>query len=367
MTLRPILLALALLSAAGLPLLLPAARACAPVPPKGQHVEIADETAIIIWDAAGKTQHFIRRASFRTQARDFGFLIPTPTEPKLAEAGDRAFAELKALTAAQVITRVLKRDPRAPAAGAGAPPGGVQVLQLARVAGLDTAVLGADDPAKLNSWLGKHGYPSSPALERWLAPYVKKQWKITAFKVPRGSEAAGVGTSALRMTFQAPRPFFPYREPEDQREGNPTKGPRKLRVYFLGEARVRGTLGDKGVWSGKAVWAGPVPAGKRQELLDVLKLPAQTPPTAWWLTELEDNSSPRPGTDEVYFSPSEDQSPVARQPVTNYVYRDEELPPVEWDRTGLILLYTLPGLMLIVVIALTAWMLLTRKKRQPHV
>jgi hypothetical protein len=369
MTPRAVLISLALLSTAGLPLLLPAARACAPVPPKGQHVEIAEESAIILWDAAGKTQHFIRRASFKTQARDFGFLVPTPSEPKLTEVGDQAFSSLETLTAPQVITRTLKRDRQARGVGAEAPlPGGVQVLQVTRVAGLKAAVLKADDPSTLNGWLGEHGYPSSPALERWLAPYVEKHWTISAFRVPREAESPGVGTSALRMTFETARPFFPYREPEDQREGSAARAPRLLRVYFLGESRVQGTLGEKGAWPGRVVWAGPVPADRRQGLLPLLKLPARQPPAAWWLTEFEDRSAPRPGTDEVYFSPSEDQSTVVRDPETRIVYVDEEgLPPLELHGTDWALLYALLGLFLVVIIAVAAWLLLTRKNRHPHV
>ena len=55
--------------------------ACAPAPREGQIVEIADESAVIIWDSASQTEHFIRRASFKTEATDFGFLVPTPSQP----------------------------------------------------------------------------------------------------------------------------------------------------------------------------------------------------------------------------------------------------------------------------------------------
>jgi hypothetical protein len=72
---------------------------CAAVSRARQRVEIADESAIIIWDASTKTEHFIRRASFTTPADDFGFLVPTPTKPALAEASDSAFSYLERLTA----------------------------------------------------------------------------------------------------------------------------------------------------------------------------------------------------------------------------------------------------------------------------
>src|SRR5688500_14730084 len=77
--------------------------ACAVAPPDNHPVAIADESAIIVWDAATKTQHFIRRASFNTEAPDFGFLVPTPSRPALAEADDKAFEQLALITAPRVI------------------------------------------------------------------------------------------------------------------------------------------------------------------------------------------------------------------------------------------------------------------------
>jgi hypothetical protein len=56
--------------------------ACCPVPPSGKPVVNADQTVIMIWDAATKTQHFIRQASFKSAADDFGFLVPPGREGK---------------------------------------------------------------------------------------------------------------------------------------------------------------------------------------------------------------------------------------------------------------------------------------------
>src|SRR5262245_43952479 len=66
----------------------PPSPACCPVGPIGKPVVNADQTVLIIWDAATKTEHFIRRASFKSQADDFGFLIPTPDRPELSESGN---------------------------------------------------------------------------------------------------------------------------------------------------------------------------------------------------------------------------------------------------------------------------------------
>ncbi len=65
----------------------------------GERVDVADETALIVWDAKTRTQHFIRRATFLSTAYDFGFLVPTPNRPQLAESSDDLFADLAAITA----------------------------------------------------------------------------------------------------------------------------------------------------------------------------------------------------------------------------------------------------------------------------
>src|SRR6516165_8241841 len=80
------------------PLLSPPAPACCPAPPSGKPVVNADQTVILIWDAASKTQHFIRQASFQSEADDFGFLVPTPSQPVLDESGNEAFPYLRKLT-----------------------------------------------------------------------------------------------------------------------------------------------------------------------------------------------------------------------------------------------------------------------------
>src|SRR5262249_21939855 len=131
-----------------------------------------------------------------------------------------------------------------------------------------------------------------------------------------------VATSAVRMTFQAEQPFFPYREPEDQRVGlAELRHPRLLRVYFVGAGKVAGARGAKReAWPGTVAWANQLPEGDRDRLFELLKVTAPVGPL--WLTEFEDRSSPRPGTDDVFFSPAADPDPVSRPPVIHSVFED---------------------------------------------
>src|SRR5262249_4285745 len=65
----------------------------------------ADQAVIIIWDAAAKVQHFIRRASFKAEGDDFGFIIPSPQQPTLDESGNEAFPYLFKVTEPETIKR----------------------------------------------------------------------------------------------------------------------------------------------------------------------------------------------------------------------------------------------------------------------
>ncbi|MBX9580968.1 MAG: DUF2330 domain-containing protein, partial [Gemmataceae bacterium] len=125
------------------------APACAPAPRPGERVEVAEETALIVWDPATKTEHFVRKGSFRTTAQDFGFLVPTPTKPDLGEADGAVFDRLAAVTAPQVEYRRGTRTrpkraevaSRAVGAAAPAPKGEVEVLGQQKVGGYDATVI----------------------------------------------------------------------------------------------------------------------------------------------------------------------------------------------------------------------------------
>ena len=130
------------------------------------------------------------------------------------------------------------------------------------------------------------------------------------------SSTPNVATSAVRMTFKADRPFYPYREPEDQRKSDTSNAPRLLRVYFIGNERMEGTVGDAGEWKATVRWSKTLDDANRSTLIRQLKFTNESTPEKWWLTEFEDRSSPRPGVDEVYFKTAKDQQTVERTAMT---------------------------------------------------
>jgi hypothetical protein len=304
-------------------------RACCPVYRSGQPVVNADQTVILIWDPSTKTEHFIRQASFRSEADDFGFLIPSPTRPELEESGNEAFDYLRKLTEPE------RKKERRPSAGLGCGCGdvggskdkaareSVRVLEEKLVAGFNAVVLETESAGSLVTWLKKNGYAFSPEVEAWAKPYVQAGWKITALKVakePDLRQEKTVAASALRMSFKTDKPLFPYREPAYGNSANRLGvAGRLLRVYFIADARYQGELTPNEPWTGRAAWAGKLKSGDRAKALELLKLAEKSAPAEWWLTEFEDRWAYKAAPADVYFSRDMDQSEVRRPPIIEYV------------------------------------------------
>jgi hypothetical protein len=309
--------------------------ACAPAPHAGERIFVVEESAVIIWEPATKTQHFIRRATFQGQASDFGFLVPTPTAPALAAADDGVFRRLQEKTTPPTVYQSRRQIDFTPllflpfahrykgeGAATTAARAPVEVLSTQKVGGYEAAILDATDAAALNAWLAENGYATTPDLTEWLDAYVKQRWIISAFKIDKAA-GESAQTSAVRMSFITERPFFPYREPASQREG--TGPPRLLRVFFVGPERVTGRIGGDLSWPGRVHWSDAV---RDLELAGVTLTGRER------LTAFDDFSTVRPGTDDLFFERDPDQRTIVPPPHvitetrTTWVPGDALLAPV---------------------------------------
>ena len=327
------------------------ALACATLAPDPKDsVNVVDESAIIIWDAAKKREHFIRGATFESSAKDIGFIGPTPSTPELSSARREAFGILeKALepkvehrvnrgyiwslflgrggsdktesataTTANTVENATSDAPEKPRRTTAS----VRVLQTRQVAGYDATTLKADDVGALSRWLHKNGYVLTGDFRDWLQPYVRDGWVVTAFKIRKQNNNQKQFSSALvRMSFDAEKPFYPYREPASARKNHSENSTRSLRVFFIGDERVSGAIGENSQrdWPGKAQWSDKLSdhlnQSQRANLAQQLAINPKQFSAKARLTSFEDFSSPRPGFDEVYFSPSAKQDKILPAPL----------------------------------------------------
>jgi hypothetical protein len=307
------------------------ARACAPAPPAGEQVATAREDALIVWDAANHREHFVRRAIFGGVTQAFGFLVPTPAQPELEEASEEIFGALERLTEPSVVVEphwvaapvgctllpwlLLRSGSKAeelPQATS------VSVLEQKRVSGLDATVLAAGNADALAAWLESRGFALRPALKAWVEPYLARGWKITAFRYPGDARLPDgtLGSRALRMSFAADEPVYPYREPEDQL----TLAGRELRLFLLAETQLE-------AGSSKAIpaWAAAMRFSAHVPLSPVLErgLSGVALPRSAWLVEFRDRTRRRPPEDLAFVAAS---TPREVRPEPRVVTQERPVP-----------------------------------------
>lgn len=312
------------------------AEPCATAPPRGAEARVADEEAIILWDATGKKETFIRRAKFHSTAKQFGFLVPTPTKPELGEVDVGVFQTLAELIRPEVqidesgtkleVASVIGSCLGSMKKSAHSPAPAVRVIQSAHVAGMDATTVAAEDPKALSDWLGAHGFEATPELEAWLAIYTRQRWVITAFVIASDEDQQSlydVATKAVKMTFDTPTPFYPYREPE-VKAPDPAElvlPPRMLRVFFVSDQR----------YTGKGWAASTLHSARAQLPIDLMPTRGNDR-----LTVFVDDASPRIAKDEVFFQPAKDQADVKQPPIIVHNPRRITI-PVEAIVFGLVL------------------------------
>ncbi len=260
-----------------LPITLAIALGCITVGPEGQfYVRTAKEEAIVVWDQANQTEHFIRRASFESNAQDFGFIVPTPTVPQLRVTKPSVFEEFipwNRLTKGRV---------------------GLEVMKEVKLGDYDATVLKASDPKALNSWLAKHGFQRDRRFDRWAASYIEKGWVFTAFKVVRLARA-GYELDPLQMSFKTNLPFYPYHEPEGSGAKN-----RSLALHFVSRTAPVAALGGN-LW---VVAPEPPDTFRNQNRVEVaLGLPAKTL-EGFKKWNFVDQTNPRDGRYDLLFGKS---------------------------------------------------------------
>ena len=110
------------------------------------------------------------------------------------------------------------------------------------------------------------------------------------------------------MRFHTDRPFYPYREPSDQRTN--TGLSRRFRLFLITEGRVDGAIGKARThWPARLKFAAPL---KTTHFLEGVA--DETLPRNAWLSAYLDRSSPRPGLDDLFFTSSPDSSELRPEP-----------------------------------------------------
>ena len=279
------------------------------------------EKTLIAWDADKKIEHFVRSVTFDIASKSLGFIVPTPNKPEIASVDEEAFDRLRGYVDAKLYE--FDREPQTKGGllmTAGIEQGGVQVLERAEIAGMDVAVLKAGDAASLTDWLRQNNFDARLGLLEWSKPYIKKKWVFTAFKYLRPNKSSGsrhddsdlwkattdghvpqLETKVVRLSFVAPRPIYPYREPNDAHLKH-----RTFVLYVLAPVSVTAALDDQAVAASEWNWSlTPAPSVPVDE--EISKALAKILPSGGdWrntrITRFKDFHLDRPDADVVFES-----------------------------------------------------------------
>jgi hypothetical protein len=288
------------------------AAACAVAAPEGKSLVTASENALVVWDAVKHREHFIRAATFEGDAKDAGFLVPTPSMPELAAVDEEPFSQLAVQALPPIVRRTQWGVSFAPlclltlgrSVKSAADESAVTVLGRTRVGPYDAVTLQGTSAEKIVQWLDGHRFDARPALLAWLAPYVARGFFFTVFRVRAEDGWTKLSAPAVRLSFDTPEPFYPYREPDDVRP-EPT---RHLRLFFIGqgvpEVRDESRPSTSAtLWPVKPTYAGPVASDVK------LPIPGWEPSTSW-LTVYDDKAPSRKGKGDLALRPTEDTTAI---------------------------------------------------------
>ncbi len=165
-------------------------------PPQAAAMEAAQRA--IILEGPNRDYFLILQIAFSGDAREFGWIIPVPTDPGpngIAKADEWFWRLVWGRATPRVTTRLDRYQsmgkqaagvvPPPATAGGGPPQPPVQVIRTVDVGPYRATVLRAWQAGALEAWLRKHGFSLPPDAQPALEPYIKKRWHFIALKLSR--------------------------------------------------------------------------------------------------------------------------------------------------------------------------------------
>ncbi len=241
-------------------------------------IQLAAEKAIIVWDASSKTEHFIRQADFQGAAKEFGFIVPTPSQPDVVKVSDEVFDRLASMEPAPSGGMGCAAEDAATGA---ASLDSVEVLDVIDLGDYTATILKATNGQAMLDWLRKNAFKTRPAMTDWLDHYAKKNWVFTALKY-KGAKDKEIRTKTIRISFNTDKPHYPYKMPADTWPQGHAR-PLHLFVITNGPA-IADYEDDRDKWEASLEWDKPLNEDEINKVATDLNLPAAELPRNSHLT-----------------------------------------------------------------------------------
>ncbi|MBI5071717.1 DUF2330 domain-containing protein [Candidatus Falkowbacteria bacterium] len=184
-------------------------------PPPDYWMQETDQKAVIFHEKNVETM--VLSVTFRGDAKDFSWIVPTPSRPDVSKSTDELFTALAKLTESEYDYGVMPMYGGAVFEGAPAR-SGVTVLETKKVEYYDISVLEADDPEALTKWLKDNNYQFPENGKYLFDDYINNKWYFTAIKIDAESLSTGVESELreghavpLKFTFTSSKIVYPLK------------------------------------------------------------------------------------------------------------------------------------------------------------
>lgn len=188
------------------------------IPPPDYYVRETGQKAVIVHERGIETMVLLTQ--FNGNAKDFAWIVPTPSKPSVKESTDTLFTAIQNLTQSDYSRPYPMMDTKfgiSELDSTTKPT--VAVLETKRVGIFDIQVLASNNSEALANWLSDHKYQYPKNQSYILDSYIENGWYFTAIKV-NASLAAESSVSSklktghatpLKFTFKSEKIVFPLK------------------------------------------------------------------------------------------------------------------------------------------------------------
>lgn len=187
------------------------------MPEPGYYMYETAQTAAIFYESDTQTETLVVGMTYQGTAKEFAWMIPTPSKPEVERGSRTLFSEISDLMYGEDYYDY-SYYPTAGVLEEEAVGGGVTVVEEKQVDYYDVTVLEATSSQDLLDWLNTNGYQFPSEKKYILNDYVAAGWFFTALKINADSvdktvaEALRTGQAVpVQLTFTTANMVYPLR------------------------------------------------------------------------------------------------------------------------------------------------------------
>ncbi|MEW6407476.1 MAG: DUF2330 domain-containing protein [Patescibacteria group bacterium] len=294
------------------------------IPPIDYYIDSSGQKAVIVYEKGVET--LIVSTQFKGDAKNFGWVIPTPSRPEVSKSSDELFTSLEDLTAPKYYGSEL--EVMAPAAlDKTEKESAVSVLETKKVGVYEIKVLEASDSKALATWLEENKYMYPKEGSYILDEYIQKRWYFVAAKIDVSALESLSATEALKeghaqpikLTFQSDKIIYPMKissiqaslaKKEKQESGNDKYNPYYYPSNYVSVLLYVFADGKKELPGFTIDYAGYVKPKTIEKLAYIDGESWWKPEHKFYLTRLSRSMTFSEMTEDLIFRAADDNKPV---------------------------------------------------------